>query len=168
MRRHGYRRAINARESFRGCAGPTSAVPLAPLIGGKSRIARRHAARHDCGGSLGRSPTGRLRPTAFRKKLLLAWMPLLIRVWFDLVQQIGQRIRDRNLPHVVVIGAQSVPEKYSHLTVQRGFALRRRFVGGKGVVRRHGPPFLFSVALRARPGGATLIAQPGGCDVLVC
>ena len=85
-------------------------------------------------------------------------MALLIRVWLDLVKQTGQRIRDRSLPNVVVIGAQSVAEKHSHLAVQRGFALWRSFVGGRGVVRRHGPPV--SAMSRARPYGATLIAQP--------
>ena len=82
-------------------------------------------------------------------------MALLIRVWLDLVKQIGQRIGDRSLPNVVVIGAQPVPEKYSHLAVQRGFALRWSFVDGSGLVRRHGQPFLFPLchvrAPMARP-----------------
>ena len=100
-------------------------------------------------------------------KLLWTRMALLIRVWLDLLKQMGQRIRDRSLPNVVVIGAQSVPEKYSHLAVQRGFALRRSLVGGRGVVRRHGPPFLFPLLHGARPNGATLIAQPEGCELVM-
>jgi hypothetical protein len=60
-----------------------------------------------------------------------------------------------------------VPEKYAHLAVQRGFALRLSFVVGRGVVRRHGPAVPVSAVPLARPDGATLIAQPGGCE-FVC